>query len=225
MKEIIKNKKGRTAMENKTLYFSLEQSTLVPSRKVHVGDIASIFCSDMDISHTAEKTLITTLTNTEQDQIVISAMKIVELISLQYKDISIISIGCPETIVYYRNLKPVSKFKGKLKSALMMLLAFFGTAYSIMAYNGDVDAVNLLNDLYILFTGDRDGSTVGQILGIVAYSLGLCAGMIVFFNHGINKKNTDDPTPLQVQMRLYEQDVNTCIIVDSSRDNKTLDVN
>ena len=72
-----------------------------------------------------------------------------------------------------------------------------------MSYNGDVDAVTLLNDLYILFTGDRNGSTVGQILGIVAYSLGLCAGMIIFFNHGINKKSTDDPTPLQVQMRLY----------------------
>ncbi|MDE5873642.1 MAG: stage V sporulation protein AA, partial [Lachnospiraceae bacterium] len=172
-----------------------------------------------------EKTLIFTVTITEQDQVVITAMKIVELISLQYKDLGIVSIGCPETIVYYRNLKPVSKFKGMLKSALMILLAFFGTSYSIMSYNGDVDAVKLLNDLYILFTGDRNGSTVGQILGIVAYSLGLCAGMIIFFNHGINKKSTDDPTPLQVQMRLYEQDVNTCIIVDSSRDNKTLDVN
>ncbi len=212
-------------MEYKTLYFSLEQSTLVPSRKIHIGDIASIFCSDKDISSAAEKTLITTMTNTEQDQIVVSAMKIVELISLQYKELSIVSIGCPETIVYYRNLKPSSSFKGKIKTALMMLLAFFGTAYSIMAYNGDISAIELLGNLYTLFTGSTKEGTVGQVLGIVAYSVGLCFGMIVFFNHGINRKDTDDPTPLQVQMRLYEQDVNTCIILDSSRKNNTLDVN
>ena len=48
--------------------------------------------------------------------------------------------------------------------------------------------------------------------------------MITFFNHGINHKNTDDPTPLQVQMRLYEQNVNQSIIIDSGRNKDTLDV-
>ena len=48
--------------------------------------------------------------------------------------------------------------------------------------------------------------------------------MIVFFNHGINHKKTDDPTPLQVQMRLYEEDVNKTIIMNSSRNGNTIDV-
>ena len=30
-------------------------------------------------------------------------------------------------------------------------------------------------------------------------------------------KLTDDPTPMQVQMRLYEDDINTTIIEDISR--------
>ncbi|MDE6023939.1 MAG: stage V sporulation protein AA [Lachnospiraceae bacterium] len=213
-------------MENKTLYISLEQSTLVPSRQVHIGDIATIFCSDPDISHTVEKMLITVLTNTEQDQIVISAMKLIEIISKDFKELNVVNIGCPETIVYYRNLKPVSSFNGKAKSILLMVLAFFGTAYSIMSYNCDVGSIELLNNLYTLFTKETAESLpLGLNLGIVAYSVGLCIGMITFFNHGINTKSTDDPTPLQVQMRLYEQDVNTCIIVDSSRKNETLDVN
>ncbi|MCM1272755.1 MAG: stage V sporulation protein AA [Clostridium sp.] len=212
-------------MENKTLYFSLEQSTLVSSRQVHIGDIATVFCSDRDISHTVEKTLVTVLTDTEQDQLVISAMKLVALISKDFKDLSIVNIGSPETIVYYRNLKPASSFKGKAKSILLMVLAFFGTAYSIMSYNCDVGSIELLNNLYTLFTKETaDSLPIGLNLGMIAYSIGLCAGMILFFNHGINKKKTDDPTPLQVQMRLYEQDVNTCIILDSARNNETLDV-
>lgn len=51
----------------------------------------------------------------------------------------------------------------------------------------------------------------------IAYSLGLFIGIIVFFNHGAKKKFSDDPTPLQVQMRQYEQEVNQTVITDASR--------
>lgn len=33
-------------------------------------------------------------------------------------------------------------------------------------------------------------------------------------------KLTDDPTPMQVQMRLYEDDVNTTIMEDDSRNSE-----
>lgn len=212
-------------MEHNTLYIALQQSTLVNSRQVHIGDIATIFCIDRDVSHQVAKTEILVFSNTEQDQAVITVMKLIELISRQFKQISVESIGCPETIVYYRNLKQMSKLSGMIKAFFLMLVAFFGTAYSIMSYNGDVGAIELLNNLYELYTGSStDISSVGTSIGIIAYSIGLCIGMIIFFNHGINKKNTDDPTPLEIQMRLYEQDVNTCVIIDSERHNKTIDV-
>lgn len=212
-------------MEQNTLYIALEQSTLVNSRKVHIGDIATIFCSDKDVSYQVSKTEILVFSNTEQDQAVITVMKLIEIISTKFKHISVESIGCPEIIVYYRNLKPASRMTGRIKAIFLMFIAFFGTGYSIMSYNGDVGSIELLDNLYELFTGSpAEPGTMGNALGIISYSAGLCIGMIIFFNHGINKKNTDDPTPLQVQMRLYEQDVNNCIIVNSERNNKTIDV-
>ena len=114
---------------------------------------------------------------------------------------------------------------GKIKAGALMLLAFLGTAFSIMSYNGDAGISDLMEDLYVMFTGNTPvPGDIGPVMGIVSYSIGLCVGMIIFFNHGINKNKTDDPTPLQVQMRLYEQDVNKCIVVDSSRKDKTIDV-
>lgn len=212
-------------MENTTIYISLEQSTMVNSRKVHIGDIATIFCIDKDISFKVSNAEIMVFNNTEQDQSVITIMKLIEIINKQFKNVLIESIGSPETIVYYRNLKPMSKLSGKIKAIFLMILAFFGTGYSIMSYNADVSADELLDKLYELFTGvSAQGSTTGPALGIIAYSVGLCMGMIIFFNHGINKKNSDDPTPLQVQMRLYEQDVNQCVIINSERNKKTIDV-
>lgn len=213
-------------MESTTLYIALEQSTMVASRKVHIGDIATIFCTNQDISYQVKNTEIFVFPNTEQDQAVVSVMKLIELINTAFKPVSVESIGSPETIVYYRNLSSMHKLNGKVKAFLLMALAFFGTAYSIMSYNGDVGAIDLLKNLYELFTG-KTGTEgdIGLSFGIIAYSLGLAIGMIVFFNHGINKKDIDDPTPLQVQMRLYEEDVNKAIIVNSERKNQTIDVN
>lgn len=212
-------------MEPLTLYIALEQSTLVASRKVHIGDISTIFCTNQDISHQVKNIEILVFPNTEQDQTVITVLKLIELINTTYKNLSVESIGNPETIVYYRNLTSSHRLSGKIKAFLLMVLAFFGTSYSIMSYNGDVGAIDLLSNLYEMFTGQTavQGQT-GPVLGIIAYSIGLCMGMIIFFNHGINKKNTDDPTPLQVQMRLYEEDVNKAIILNSERNNRSIDV-
>jgi len=212
-------------MERNTLYIALSQSTLVNSRKVHIKDISTLFCADTSITNIVGNIELMIFSNTEQDQVVITVMKLIELINSQYKNINIVNIGETETIVYYRNLKPTTKMSGRIKAVFVMILAFFGTGYSIMSYNNDTDAIGLLNKLYELFTGNRAlPETVGNPLGAISYSIGLLIGMVIFFNHGINKKNTDDPTPLQVQMRLYEQDVNQCIIIDSERNNKTIDV-
>ena len=211
-------------MENLTLYIALEQSTLVNAKKVHIGDIATIFCRNKEISHQVSNMEILVMPDGEQNQIVITAMKLVQLISVKFENLHVENVGSPEIIVYYKNLKDGSKTKSKIKAIFLMLIAFFGTGYSIMSYNGDVGTSELLDELYELFTGKQAMTeTLGPALGIIGYSVGLTIGMIVFFNHGINRKKTDDPTPLQVQMRLYEQEVNKCIILDSGRENKTID--
>ncbi|MBP3622297.1 MAG: stage V sporulation protein AA [Lachnospiraceae bacterium] len=211
-------------MERVTLYFALEQSILVASRKVHIEDIATIYCRNKDFYHQVAKLEVTTMPDGEQSQVVVTAMKIIQLISNLSDKIHIESIGNPETIIYYKNLKDGSKTKSKLKAVFLMVLAFIGTGYSIMTYNEEVNTRDLLFNIYELFT--KESATANNIhvnLGLIAYSVGLTLGMIIFFNHGINRKNTDDPTPLQVQMRLYEQEVNECIIIDNTREKKTID--
>ena len=49
-------------------------------------------------------------------------------------------------------------------------------------------------------------------------------GIIVFFNHFSKKKLTTDPTPIHVEMRNYEKQINEAIIQDASREGKTIDV-
>jgi stage V sporulation protein AA len=46
----------------------------------------------------------------------------------------------------------------------------------------------------------------------IPYSVGLATGIIVFFNHFTRKKITDDPTPIEVEMALYETEVNETVL-------------
>lgn len=67
-----------------------------------------------------------------------------------------------------------------LKVSLVCVLCFFGSAFSIMAFNNDVSTVKLFRQFYTLLTGQTsDGFTVLEF----TYSLGLAVGILAFFNH------------------------------------------
>ena len=94
------------------------------------------------------------------------------------------------------------------------LASFFGAAFSIMTFNTDVDVGTLFKQIYQQVTGNiSSGFTILEI----SYSIGLAAGVLFFFNHFGRKKFSTDPTPMQVQMRQYEDDVNTTLLEESSR--------
>ena len=83
-----------------------------------------------------------------------------------------------------------------------------------MTFNNDVDVPALFRQITTQVTG-QDGSSFPALA--ISYSVGIGLGVLFFFNHFGHIKLTDDPTPMQVQMRLYENDVNTTIIEDQER--------
>ena len=83
-----------------------------------------------------------------------------------------------------------------------------------MSFNNDVDVTTLFGQLYEQATGMKsDGFTILEI----TYSLGIGAGVLFFFNHFGRMKLTKDPTPMQIQMRVYEEDMDDTIIEEASR--------
>ena len=91
----------------------------------------------------------------------------------------------------------------------------------IMTFNNDVSVPEVFDKFYTQVTGqEASGPTILEI----CYCIGLPLGILVFYNHIGRKKITDDPTPVQVSMRKYEQDVDTTYMEDSSREGKSIDV-
>ena len=64
-----------------------------------------------------------------------------------------------------------------------------------------------------------DGITILEI----SYSIGLASGIILFFNHIGGRRITKDPTPIEVEMRIYEDQVNNALVETADREGETID--
>lgn len=195
------------------IYLKLSESVLAESRKITIKDVSKVVCDNPEMKYGTEKIELMNFSGTKQQQ-VISILDIIEEIKKEYPKAEITNLGKPEVIVYYKEFDTADRMKQTVKLIFICLVAFLGAGFSIISYNSDVNLVGQLDLMQNLFVGESEtGSTIAGL----AYSIGLFIGIVIFFNHGTNKKFSDDPTPLQVQMRTYEQEVNQTIITDAER--------
>lgn len=90
-----------------------------------------------------------------------------------------------------------------------------------MAFHNDIGINKIFAKVYELVMGvPSDGYSILEI----SYSLGLAIGIILFFNHIGGRRITKDPTPIEVEMRVYETDVNKALIETADREGKSIDV-
>ena len=107
-----------------------------------------------------------------------------------------------------------------LKILLVSLVCFFGASFTIMAFHNDIGIVDVFARYYELVMGSKsNGFTVLEI----SYSIGLAAGIIIFFNHIGGRRLTKDPTPIEVEMSTYEEDVEKTQIKTASREGREVD--
>lgn len=192
-----------------TLYLKIDENVGVHDRRVFLKDIAQISCSNKEIEARVKTMLFPEAVGREPGRYVKSVMEVIACIQKEFPSLEINNIGVPDFIITYEKQKQPADAVSWLKTAAVCVLCFFGAAFSIMTFNNDVSITELFGQVYELFTGQTtDGFTVLEL----SYSLGLGLGIIVFFNHFAGKKLTADPTPLEVQMRTYENDVNDTII-------------
>ena len=96
----------------------------------------------------------------------------------------------------------------------MCILVFFGAAFTIMAFNNDISIQGVFDLFYMQMTGQKKPD-VSEIE--IAYSLGMTAGIIVFFNHIGKKRITNDMTPIEIEFDKHKKDICDAM-VDSAQE-------
>lgn len=203
------------------LYLKIDRNIEVNHIDVRLGDVAKLECTDASVKNRLKTLKILKIRAEKSDRYVFSVMKVIELIHEVYPNLEIQNLGEPDFIVEYESPEYAADRWSIVKVVLLCITIFIGSAFSIMAFNNDVGVGQVFDQVYELVMGKpSDGFTVIEI----TYSLGLAIGILVFYNHFGGKRITKDPTPIEVQMRLYEDDVNTTLIEGCNRKETSIDV-
>lgn len=207
--------------EQVTLYLKTDQNVEVQARDVTLGDIVSMECTNPHVVARLKTVRLLRVPQEGKHRYVISILRVIEKMHELYPKLEIQHIGSPDMIVTYEPAQKKVQILEWTKITVALTITFIGSAFSIMAFNNDVDVPRLFSQFYEQVMGrEKTGFTVLE----ATYSIGILLGILIFFNHFGKKRFSVDPTPIEVEMRLYENDIQTTIIQNYAREEQELDV-
>lgn len=211
-------------MKSETVYLKIAQITEVYKAEVLIKDIAEVHCQNRAIEAKIRSLRVTQFKHPGKRKVAVYIGSVVDLLNLiedAEKDIQVSSLGQADFVVKYRPNAGGNLLFQWTKTAVVAIVSFCGAAFAIMTFNNDASVIEIFENLYQLVMGmESDGVTVLEI----SYSLGLTIGILVFFNHFASWKLTVDPTPIEVEMRLYEENLNKALIQNYGREERGIDV-
>ncbi len=208
-------------MKKETVYLKLERDIKVVNYDVTVNDVAGISCNDNTLAAKIKCIKLFQINTKKSKREIISVIKVVDSIIREFPDAEIQSIGEMECVVEYVGDKKKYKLWDIIKIIFVSLIGFFGAGFAIMTFNEDVSVSDVFGNLYNnVFGVMPDGPGILE----VAYSVGLTAGILLFYNHVGGRRITKDPTPIEVQMRIYENEVNDALVETANRKGELIDV-
>lgn len=200
-----------------TVYIKCDRNVEVQSADVFLKDLADVHCADRNVQAKCRALKVHHFGKNEEKRCVFSSIKLVELMEKSCPGINVEIIGETDVLVEWVNVHKHKKSSQWMKAALVSLISFFGTAFTIMAYHNDSGVNEVFEEVYHIVMGRAPS---GLNVLEVSYSVGLAAGIIIFFNHIGGRRLTKDPTPIEVAMRNYEKDVDMAVIETAGREGK-----
>jgi stage V sporulation protein AA len=210
-------------MTGETVYLMIPQITEVYEREVYLKDIGEVHCQNSAVAARVRSVKVTSFKNAGKKgaAFVGNVLDLVKKIEEIDKNIEVNNLGESDFVVKFRSSASPNRMLQWLKTVVVMVTSFCGAAFAIMTFNNDASVTEVFGNIYKLVMGtEADGVTVLEL----SYSVGLAAGILIFFNHFASWKMTVDPTPIEVEMRLYEENINKTLIINDGRKESGIDV-
>ncbi|MFD1707089.1 stage V sporulation protein AA [Siminovitchia sediminis] len=185
--------------------------------KIKRGDILKL----QDIAHIIvpeglkdlhEITVLKNTSNIEKKFFVLDVISVVRKIKRRYPDADIQIIGPTETIF---EMEEQRKKASPLLFALVWLLLFIGSGLAIINFHEETSMQAMHQKIYWMMTGKMNST---PYIVQIPYSLGLGVGMVLFFNHVFKKRINEEPSPLEIEMFNYQQDLDQYVVLNKHKE-------
>ena len=200
------------------VYLKFEAKIQTDQEKVYVSDVSEIVCRNNQKKEQISNIAIHSFGIPDRD--VVTALYIVNEIEKQVRDVVVVPLGTENIILERIKSKQPSRLFEIVKVVFVSMVCFFGTGFTIMAFHNDIGIRGVFEQISSLITGTEG---LGVMILEISYAFGLTAGILLFFNHIGKRRITKDPTPIEVSMRNYEDDVNKTLSETWDREGKTIE--
>ena len=206
-------------MSQVIVYVKASSNCIVYDKNITLGDVLKMECTNLGVLRKLKQ--IPLYQFNHEHSIVISILKVIEQIHKVHPTIEIVNCGENDFIVEYQKSTIKNRWVEKLKLLLIATIVFFGSAFTIITFHVDIG----IQKTFVQFYEQLMGETKPALTELeISYSIGLAVGIIVFFNHFSKKKLTKDPTPMEVEMKKYNQDLMQTKVAESDEKGHTIDV-
>lgn len=202
-------------MMSEIVYLRLRYKIKVPKKHTLVlGDIALVSAPSKQKQKELEEIVLYQISESDQNLVIVDAFSVIDQLQQYYSSLEFQPIGPNQTIVV---IKRQEKKPSLLVVTTIWLLLFIGAAMAIMNFHYDVSMQSVQQDLHFILTGNKSEYPLWIQ---IPYSLGLGVGMILFFNHIFKKRINEEPSPLEIEMFKYEQDLDQYIVLNENKVSK-----
>jgi len=180
-------------------------------QKVKLSDAAHVLAEDKKIEQQLKQLVLYKHQQQDGNRVVIDLLQIIDLIKSRWGQLQIEVYGDPQILVM------ISEKTGKPRYLLLVicwLLLFCGSGLALMNFHADVNMKDTHIRIVELITGER---VEHPLWFQIPYAIGVGIGMVLFFNHIFKKKFNEEPNPLEVEMFMYQENVNTYVIAEEIR--------
>jgi stage V sporulation protein AA len=197
---------------NKKVYIRLRHRLQVkPNQKVTLTEICQLIVHP-SIEEELSQLIVHQITPVDEHLVVIDLIKVIELIKDFDPEIEVEFFGPTQTIVEIIYPRKSPAFVLVL---FVWLLLFVGSGLAIMNFHEDVSMLAVHQKIYKMITGEEQEH---PLLLQVPYSIGIGIGMILFFNHLFKKRFNEEPSPLEVEMFMYQQSLDQYVVMHENRE-------
>ena len=195
-------------------------------KKVNMGvnqpilliDLIDIYTRDDSIRKDIENIRYTIQDKEIRQTCLISMFSIISIINHQYPNFNINVLGEPDILLNFQKIQNSEKGKGKvLRAILVCFILFVSASTAIINFHSDVDMPKTHKIIYEIITGKK---TDNLLLLQIPYSIGIGTGMSVFFNHIFKKRINSEPSPLEVEVHLYQENLDQYIKDNADKHNR-----
>ena len=147
---------------SETVYIKADRDVEVTKPEVTLGDVIQMECPNPAIIPRLKSLKLLTFHHTDdkhQNRVAISILKVIERIHEECPNVDVQNLGETDFIVTYEEQKSAGGAVHYTKLAAVVMISFMGAAFSIMAFNNDVDTSKLFSQIYEvpLYRGRLDG--------------------------------------------------------------------